>query len=172
MRSVAFDLTLMFEQGIAADEEAEQFLFILKQFLLCEFLYLRELLVCCLLLLGLVVRRHLLVRQGGTVEMSWRLGHWTFGIGRYERDRLEWFRTFSLSPRPRRSLVRGAIQVSTRRPPRHGEAWSLVPDAVVLECSTGESVVEVALPSQAVVGFLAWLEASPTRLSGSLPAPK
>lgn len=129
------------------------------------------LLASCLLLISFVVRRHLLVRQGGTVEMSWRLRHWTFGIGRYERDRLEWFRTFSLSPRPRCSLSRGAVQVSARRAPRHGEAWSLIQDAIVLECSTGESIVEVALPAPAVIGFLAWLEASPNRIRQPLQRP-
>lgn len=131
------------------------------------------LLVGCLVLLSFIARRHLLVRRGGTVEMSWRRGHWTFGIGRYERDRLEWFRTFSLSPRPRYVLVRGSVQVSSRRTPRAAEAWSLVPEAIVLECSTGDGFVEVALPSAAVVGFLAWLEASPSHASyGSPTAPR
>ena len=130
------------------------------------------LLVLCLVLLGFVVRRHLLVRRGGTVEMSWRRGHWTFGIGRYERDRLEWFRTFSLSPRPRYALMRGSVQVSSRRIPRGAEALSLVPEAIVLECSTRDGFVEVALPSAAVVGFLAWLEANPTHARyGSPTAP-
>lgn len=94
--------------------------------------------------------------------MSWRLRHWTFGIARYERDRLEWFRTFSLSPLPRCSLTRGSVQVSARRNPRGTEAWHLVPEAVVLECANGDGFVEIALPAPAVVGFLAWLEASPS----------
>ena len=128
------------------------------------------LLAGCLVLLAFVARRYLLVRRGGTVEMSWHRGHWSFGIGRYERDRLEWFRTFSLSPRPRYALMRGSVQVSSRRPPRGTEVWSLVPDAIVLECSTVDGFVEVALPSAAAVGFLAWLEASPSR--GSLMAPR
>jgi hypothetical protein len=131
------------------------------------------LLLGCVVLLAFVARRHLLVRRGGTVEMSWRRGHWTFGIGRYERDRLEWFRTFSLSPRPRYALMRGTVQVSSQRPPRGSEAWSLIPEAVVLECSTREGFVEVALPAAAVVGFLAWLEASPTHARyGSPTAPR
>jgi hypothetical protein len=120
----------------------------------------------CLVLLAFVGRRHLLLRRGGTVEMSWRLRHWTFGIGRYERDRLEWFRTFSLSPRPRRSLCRDTVQVAGRRAPRGAEAWSLVPEAVVLQCSTGDGFAEIALPASAAVGFLAWLEAHPGARTG------
>ena len=132
------------------------------------------LLAACLVLIGFIARRHLLVRRGGTVEMSWRRGHWTFGIGRYERDRLDWFRTFSLSPRPRYSLMRGSVQVSSRRQPRGAEAWSLVPEALVLECATHDGFVEVAMPASAVVGLLAWLESSPTRTtrSGSPTAPR
>ena len=128
----------------------------------------------CLLLAGFVARRHLLVRRGGTVEMSWRRGPWTFGTGRYERDRIEWFRTFSLSPRPRYTLMRGSLQVSSRRVPRGAEVWSLMPDAVVLECATHDGFVEIALPSSAVVGFLSWLESSPTRTRryGSPMAPR
>lgn len=132
------------------------------------------LLAACLVLIAFVARRHLLHRRGGTVEMSWHRAHWTFGTGRYERDRLEWFRTFSLSPRPRYTLMRGSVQVSSRRMPRGAEVWSLVPDAIVLECATHDGFVEVALPSSAVVGFLAWLESSPTRTSryGSPTAPR
>lgn len=122
------------------------------------------LLACCLVLIALVVRRHVLLRRGGTTEMSWRNEHWSFGVARYERDRLEWFRTFSLSLRPRHCLYRDSVHVRSRRTPRGREAWSLVPDAVVLECSTPEGFVEVALPARAAVGFLAWLEASGRRV--------
>ncbi|HEU5035064.1 MAG TPA: DUF2550 domain-containing protein [Mycobacteriales bacterium] len=119
------------------------------------------LLTVCLLLLALVARRRLLSRAGGTVEMSLRgaRGHWAFGVARFERDRLLWFRTFSLSPRPRRELARTSLHVEQRRSPHGHEIVTLVPDAVVLECRDGVDQFELALPASASLGFLAWLEA-------------
>ena len=68
---------------------------------------------CCssLLLYGaaLVVRRRLLARHGGTFELSHRVRAdrpgrgWVLGLGRYSGETLEWFRVFSLSPRPKRT---------------------------------------------------------------------
>ena len=58
--------------------------------------------------LALVVRRRLLSRHGGTFELSYRVRSekagrgWLLGLGRYSGDDLEWFRIFSLSPRPKR----------------------------------------------------------------------
>ena len=43
---------------------------------------------------------------------------WLLGIGRYSGDQLEWFRIFSLSPRPKRSWPRG--DAGLRRPARAG----------------------------------------------------
>lgn len=122
------------------------------------------LLVVCLLLVSLVGRRRLLSRTGGTVEMSLRcpeLGarHWSFGLARFEADRLLWFRTFSMSPRPRLVLPRAGLRVEARRAPNSGELVALVPDAVVLECLTAGRRVELALHHRASLGFLAWLEA-------------
>src|SRR5207302_7685161 len=81
-------------------------------------------LVLSVSLLGLVVRRRVLDRAGGTVEMSLRLGrhgelphgsmHWSFGVGRYDGDRLVWFKTFSASPRPRLFIDRATLTVSGR----------------------------------------------------------
>lgn len=117
------------------------------------------LLVVCLLLVGLVVRRRLLSRRWGTVEMSLRLRHWTFGMARFESDRLLWFRTFSLSPRPRVAFARTALHVMGRRPPHGAESLAMSADAVVLECVSDDAACEIALPSSAALGLMAWLEA-------------
>ena len=56
---------------------------------------------------ALVVRRRLLSRHGGTFELSYRVRSeragrgWLLGLGRYSGESLEWFRIFSLSPRPK-----------------------------------------------------------------------
>jgi hypothetical protein len=121
------------------------------------------LLVACIPLVAMVVRRWLLSRNGGTIEMSLRERHWRFGVARYEGDRLSWFATFSLSLRPRRSFSRAALKVASRRPPRTAEALHIVHESVILECILDAATVEVAVPSSALPGLLAWLEAAPKR---------
>ena len=58
--------------------------------------------------ISLIFRRRFLARNGGTFELSYRVRTdrpgrgWLLGIGRYSGQSLEWFRIFSLSPRPKR----------------------------------------------------------------------
>lgn len=101
-------------------------------------------------LLGLFVfglRRRLLQRPGGTFDCSLRPAPsdgeevestgkgWVYGVARYSGDRIEWFRVFSYSPRPRRVLDRPAIEVVSRRPPQGQEELALLSDATVLLCA-------------------------------------
>ncbi|WP_278256325.1 DUF2550 family protein [Nocardioides convexus] len=70
---------------------------------------------------GLIVRRRLLSRNGGTFELSHRYRTdrpergWVLGLGRYSGETLEWFRVFSLSPRPKQAWRRE--EAAVRRPP-------------------------------------------------------
>lgn len=129
------------------------------------------LLVLCSLLLALVVRRRLLDRHGGTVDLSWRrrrgggvgsgsLG-WSFGVGRYDGDRLLWFKTFSLAPRPSHVLRRSSLVLGPRRRPHGAEVVAVIADATVVECTHDGERFELAVPSAALPGLLAWVEASP-----------
>ncbi|WP_346012399.1 DUF2550 domain-containing protein [Streptomyces sp. SID3343] len=86
---------------------------------------------------------------------------WVFGIARYSGDRIEWFRVFSYSPRPRRVLQRGRIQVIGRREPAGQEELALLAGAVILVCEHADARIELALSDDALTGFLAWLEAAP-----------
>jgi hypothetical protein len=123
-------------------------------------------LVVVVVLAGLV-RRVTLHRAGGTVELSLRLkrpGHgrgWVNGVGRFVGDELQWYRVFSLSPRPRRRYSRRDLQVVQRRDPSGAEHRALLEGAVVMECRVGDRPVELAMSRSAVTGFLAWLEARP-----------
>lgn len=118
-------------------------------------------------LLAFSLRRRWLVHDGGAVEMSLRLKTrsqgrgWVLGMGRFDGDELQWFRVFSLSPRPRRTLDRRQLLVTSRRAPKGPESLSLMKgmDVVVLQASGQE--VEIALDRSALTGFLAWLEARP-----------
>ena len=133
------------------------------------------LLTIALLVLAVgLLRRILLQRLDGTVELSLRLkrpGHgrgWVNGVGRFVGDELQWFRVFSLSPRPRRRYSRRSLEVLSRRDPSGAEHRALLAGAVVMECRVGDRPVELAMQGGAVTGFLAWLEARPP--GATLPA--
>jgi hypothetical protein len=112
-------------------------------------------------------RRRVLSRAGGAVELSLRLKPksqgrgWVLGIGRFVGDDLQWFRVFSLSPRPRRTLSRRDLAVKARRMPKGPESLALLKGVEVLELTSSRGPVEIGLGASALTGFLAWLEARP-----------
>lgn len=118
------------------------------------------------LVVGFAFRRWLLARGGGTVEMSLRLRKgrhgrgWVLGIGRYAGDELQWFRVFSLAPRPRRALTRRALRVVQRRAPNGPERLALQAGMIILECTSADGPVQIAIGQSALTGFLSWLEAA------------
>ncbi len=96
--------------------------------------------VVALVVVGLFVfglRRRLIQRSGGTFDCSLRWDApkegdgngkgWAYGVARYNGDRVEWYRVFSYSPRPRRVLERSAIEVAGRRVPRARRSWRCSP---------------------------------------------
>ena len=95
----------------------------------------------CCTAVALVVRRRVIARSGGTFELSHRVRSgrpgrgWLLGVGRYSEERLEWFRIFSLSPRPKRSWIRDELTYLGRREPEGAEQVSLFPDHVVIACA-------------------------------------
>src|SRR6185437_2350570 len=120
---------------------------------------------CCLVLLAVVWRRTLLRHRGATIDLCVRdpsVGQgWALGIGRFSSDQLEWFRLFSMAPRPRRTFYRSGLSVVDRRRPTAAELMSLMTSAVVVACHGPAGSVELAMSESAVTGFLAWLEAAP-----------
>jgi hypothetical protein len=121
-------------------------------------------------LLGLAMlflRRAAIARSGGTIELSWRLNTvvpgrgWSPGIGRFSGDRLQWYRMFSFSVRPRRTLSRRALVVESRRVPDGPECLALAPDWVIVRCASDAALVEIAMAESTLTGFLSWIEAVP-----------
>lgn len=125
------------------------------------------------LLLALFVRRRLLGRKGGMFECSLRgrtkptrspssgARGWQLGIGRYDGDRLEWFRVFSFAPRPKIVLDR-RLEVLSRRVPHGAESFSLYAGHVVVGVRLPDGTkVELAMSDPALTAFLAWTEAAP-----------
>jgi len=117
--------------------------------------------------IALIARRRVLARHGGTFELSHRVRSdkagrgWVLGLGRYTPASLEWFRIFSISPRPKRVWDRADLDYIGRRDAGGVEQLSLYPDHVVITCSSRDGNVELALSQEALMGFQAWLEASP-----------
>ena len=117
--------------------------------------------------IALIARRRMLSRHGGTFEVSYRVRPekagrgWLLGLGRYSGESLEWFRYFSLWPRPKRSLLRSRLTFSGRREPEGAEQMSLYPDHLVVDCQSPRGAVELAMSRESLTGFQAWLEARP-----------
>lgn len=126
-------------------------------------------LLLALMLLGicLVVRRRLLASGGSAFELSYRARSdkdgrgWLLGLGRYAGEDLEWFRIFSLSPRPKRVWPRADVEYAGLRRPQGAEELSLYADHVVVVCDTPDGTLELAMNPASLKGFQSWLEAMP-----------
>jgi hypothetical protein len=115
----------------------------------------------------LFLRRGFIARSGGTIELSWRLSSvmsgrgWSPGIGRFAGDQLRWYRMFSYSVRPRRTLSRCALAIVSRRVPEGPERLVLSSDWVIVRCTSDGSSIEIAMAQATLAGFLSWIEAVP-----------
>lgn len=125
------------------------------------------LLLAALALLGLIVRRRRLTKAEPTFDMSVRTHPqqdargWTLGVARYRGDRLEWFRVFSLSMRPKRVFDRHSLELHGRREPEGAEAYALFTGHLVVDTRTGAEEVQVALSPDSLTALLSWLQSAP-----------
>jgi len=125
------------------------------------------LLVVLLYGVALIVRRRWLARAGGTFELSVRTGTrlggagWVLGVGRYVDDALEWYRVFSLWPRPKRIFRRHEIELRGQRQPGEHESHALYAGHVVVVLDSVTGPVELALSPASLTGLQSWLEAAP-----------
>ena len=126
--------------------------------------------VLALAVLGLALlalRRRVLLRPAGAIDMSMRTrfsrigGGWALGVGRYAGDDLLWYRVFALSVKPARAMSRSELEVLGRRLPTGAESWAVQAGAVIVECRDENGPVQVAMSAGAVTGFLSWLESAP-----------
>src|SRR3954447_1639121 len=95
--------------------------------------------------IALVVRRRWVTRNGGTFELSYRplpdgpaersRGRgWVLGLGRYSGDTLEFFRIFSVLPRPMVVLDRADLHYTGQREPERSEMHALYAGHVIVAC--------------------------------------
>jgi hypothetical protein len=116
---------------------------------------------------GFVVRRHVLARNPATFDCSFRPdrsrkpGGWMLGVARYEEDRLEWFRIFTIDPRPGKVLQRANLDLIEWHQPSEPDIHSVLPGALVVRCSYGEELLDLAMTRSDYTGFVTWLESAP-----------
>ncbi|MDQ7992890.1 MAG: DUF2550 domain-containing protein [Propionicimonas sp.] len=125
-------------------------------------------LVVVLPIVWLATRRRWLARRGGLFDCSIRLKTttpgtgWVLGVARYREDRLEWFRSFSLSLRPRLVFPRAQTRAGAQRSPDEIESLLLLDDQRVLQLDLADGRGwEASLSTDALTGLLSWLEAAP-----------
>ena len=138
--------------------------------------------VAAVLLVGaaLVVRLRSLTRRAGTFDCALRAvderaeadgaagaeGPWSLGVARTGSDGVRWWRSRSLSPRPRWSAPRALVEVERLG---DGAPGSEDETAVVLvRCRSGGRAVDLAMNDDAYTGFAAWLESLPPRDRGAV----
>lgn len=123
--------------------------------------------VLILLVGGLLVRRRILTRSGGAFDMSVTCGTesqvkgWMHGLAVYGDTELAWFRTFSLSWRPRYRFTRGDVLIEGRREPIGREVYAIHAGHLIVTTDNAAGVKQFAMSSHALTGLLSWLESSP-----------
>lgn len=120
-------------------------------------------------LIALYVRRRWITGQGGVFDCAMQLFGkdtgvgWSLGLGRYRGPELQWFRSFSLSLKPRVRFQRGETHYISRRGPRAMEAVVLFDDScivTVIDAHTGEEST-LAMSNDAAMALMSWLESAP-----------
>lgn len=116
---------------------------------------------------GLIARRRWIARKGVSFELS--VNHdddhsakgWILGVAVYGDSSIEWYRTFSLSPRPRHRFARGQVLIEGRRDPEGAESYALHDGHVIVTTENSAGVRQFALSPSSLTGLLSWLESSP-----------
>ncbi|MEU7812330.1 DUF2550 domain-containing protein [Pseudonocardia sp. NPDC049154] len=122
------------------------------------------LLLACLLLGWLAVRRVRLMRGGGVdlcLRRRFAVTDWHFGVGRYRGDEFAWYRLTSFRVGPTVAIDRTEVEIVDRRGPLPEESFAIPYAAAVLRCRDHGEDVELAMSQDVLTGFLAWLEATP-----------
>lgn len=112
-----------------------------------------------------VTRRVRLLRRGG-VHVALRKAAsrgrgWRLGVGRYRGDDFEWYRVLSMRSGPDEVIPRSGLRIEDRRESQSSEPHGVPFDGTVLRCQNGTGELELAMDTEALTGFLSWLEASP-----------
>jgi hypothetical protein len=83
------------------------------------------------------------------------------GLAVYRDTELEWFRTFSLSLRPRYRFTRGDVRIEGRRDPVGNEVHTVHVGHLIVSTQNASGIRQLAMSPNALTGLLSWLESSP-----------
>jgi hypothetical protein len=134
-------------------------------------------------LAALFTLRRLAIARGASFDCSLRTGtadadplpggapgggRWSIGVARYGSDRLEWFRIFSLSPRPARCFERDRFELVSQRVPSVPESRAVLPGTTVVSARYDSGDVDLAMSPEAYTGLASWLEAAPPGRTGQV----
>ncbi len=120
-----------------------------------------------LLLVWLVLRRRVITQgAGGTFDMSINRNvepgpGWMVGFAVYRDAELRWYRSFSLSPRPRCRFARGTVLIEGRRAPIGRERHAVHLGHVIVDSKNDCDALQLAMSPTSLTGLLSWLESSP-----------
>jgi Protein of unknown function (DUF2550) len=91
-------------------------------------------------------------RPAGSAHVPWSLG-----IAHYSVGRIEWWRCWSLSPRPARTWLRDRLTITGRVPlDQAGQ-----PGEYLVQCCYNGTDFELTMAADAYSGLASWLEAAP-----------
>ncbi len=119
-----------------------------------------------LLLLAWFVGRRRYLAAGGSFDLSVNRRRdpgpgWVLGFAVYGDTELRWYRTFSLSLRPRYRFTRGSVLIEGRRAPVGSEKHALHAGHLVVDTQNDSGIQQLAMNPSALTGLLSWLESSP-----------
>lgn len=116
----------------------------------------------------LYLRRRWLTGQGGLFDCAYQLPDaagpgWVLGVARYRGERLEWFRSFSMSLRPRHIFPRTTTAYVHQRIPQGLEALALFEGSVVvtLQNRISGTTSALSMASGEALALMSWLESAP-----------
>jgi hypothetical protein len=116
----------------------------------------------------LVTWRRLRELRTGGVDVALRVRReddrgrgWHLGVGHYRGEEFAWYRVLSLRSGPNWVLNRSDVGIATRREPSMAETDTMPAGATVLNLTSPDRSLEVAMGPDALTGFLSWLESAP-----------
>ncbi|GAA1872373.1 DUF2550 domain-containing protein [Brevibacterium marinum] len=125
------------------------------------------------LIVVVTIRRRSISKLSGAFDCSINVGEesssrprWRLGVAVFSVASLDWYPVFALTRRAAVRLPRADLDILVRRKPTSGEQYSVLPDAVVVDCSYGKAdgrprSVSLAMDTESLSTMASWLESSP-----------
>jgi uncharacterized protein DUF2550 len=123
------------------------------------------LLLIAVLVVGALAWRRLRELRAGGIDVALRANKdgggrgWHLGVAHYRGEEFAWYRVLSLRSGPNWVINRREVEIARRREPSSAEAYAMPTGSTVLDLTGPE--LELAMSTDALTGFLSWLESAP-----------